>query len=373
MGGFIRCRLPLALVALVPAWLLIPAAGQADAAVFGSTGAQQTFVVPAGVTSVQVVAVGAPGGISCNSGSPGGLGAEASAEVSVTPGEHLYVETGGQGGNGTVVGGEIGGGGAGGYNGGAGGGSTAAFCGGGGGGGASDVRTIASGESGSLASRLIVAAGGGGAVTGSNGGAAGAAGGGPNPGQPGTSTVGGAGGGTADAGSLGTGGLGAEGEHGGGGGGGGVYGGGGGGAESGMESLASGGGGGSSGFASDATGTSVSPDTTGIPSVSISYTQPSSAPSAPTGSAATASRAILTRSRIRARMRKAKFWFEAANDRAALQCALISTAHGKPKFSACRSSKLYRDLAPGRYTFEVRAVRHSAAGGTPAKKAFTIR
>lgn len=48
--------------------------GQAVTCTFGYTGAEQTFTVPAGVTSVQVTAIGAGGSANFN-GEPGGEGA----------------------------------------------------------------------------------------------------------------------------------------------------------------------------------------------------------------------------------------------------------------------------------------------------------
>ena len=109
---------------------------------FGYTGSAQTFIVPAGVTSVIIEAWGAQGG-----GSYGGNGGYASGTLSVTPGQALAIYVGGQGGTNAAAGWN--GGGLGGYdlqNGGA----TS-----GGGGGASDVR--AGGVS------VIIAGGGGGA------------------------------------------------------------------------------------------------------------------------------------------------------------------------------------------------------------------
>ena len=211
---------------------------------FASTGAEQSFVVPAGVSSVHVVARGAPGGRGASldsSPSPGGRGAAVSGDLSVTAAEVLYVEVGGAptfdadacypglGGVPCV----------GGFNGG----GSSHF--GGGGGGASDVRTVTGSDAGTLASRVLVAGGGGGGgefclssglAGGGAGGNAGAKGGdGPNCGVAG-GTGGGAG--TANAGGAGgspfghAGGLGVGGAGGldtGGGGGGGLYGGGGGG------------------------------------------------------------------------------------------------------------------------------------------------
>ncbi|MFZ1153304.1 MAG: hypothetical protein WAN93_00200, partial [Solirubrobacteraceae bacterium] len=64
---------------------------------FPSTGTEQSFTVPAGVTSVRVRAVGAAGETAFadgpfQSGAPGGAGAVAAGALPVTPGEVLYVE-----------------------------------------------------------------------------------------------------------------------------------------------------------------------------------------------------------------------------------------------------------------------------------------
>jgi hypothetical protein len=170
-----------------------------------STGAEQPFTVPTGVTSLQVAAVGGTGQASTYLGSTisGGLGALVNASLPVTPGQQLYVEVGG-GGSGA----------AGGFNGGGKGSENGA-----GGGGASDVRTCSiaagscSGGGGTLGSRLLVAAGGGGAGGGgdASGGAGGSAGASPQPGAAGansSSTFGGGGGG---AGSVSGGGVGGSG------------------------------------------------------------------------------------------------------------------------------------------------------------------
>jgi hypothetical protein len=267
---------------------------------FSSTGAEDTFVVPQGVSSVDVVATGAPGAVAFNSGdntpAPPGLGAVVSGNLTVTPGQTLYVNVGGAptgagtsdcGGPGSVdcVGG---------FNGG---GETGP--GGGAGGGASDVRTqprtvpLASDDS-----RLIVAAGGGGAGIGGNctppgsssdvggsGGDAGSDGGngescqgasGGTGGKAGTQTAGGLGGVPGgERGSLGQGGSGGSlGDLGsGGGGGGGYYGGGGGGGqtETGDFFSGSGGGGGGSNLVPQGGSATLTQDTNVPPSVTISY------------------------------------------------------------------------------------------------------
>jgi hypothetical protein len=132
---------------------------------FFYTGAEQTFVVPSGVTLVHVVALGAEGGSAL--GVPGGYGTLVSAQVGVHPGETLYIEVGGAGNKSDAR--SCPGASAclyapGGFNGG---GSSVAQGGGhsgGGGGGASDVQTRSiRGGLAALGSRLVVAGGGGGA------------------------------------------------------------------------------------------------------------------------------------------------------------------------------------------------------------------
>jgi len=234
--------LPLVLLAAV---LCLPTQAGAATQTFGYTGAEQTYVVPPGVTAIGVEATGSAG---ADSDAPGGRGAVVSGTVPVTPGQTLYVEVG----SGLCNGGGFAGSGAAGEA--------------GNGGGATDLRTVSASNDGgslcgnqstaSLDSRLIVAAGGGGGgrtgiVAGGAGGDAGQPGGdsqgGATGGGAGTATAGGAGG-QADGhpGSLGQGGQGNYccPYYAGGGGGGGLYGGGGGGYAG--NSSGSGGGGGSS-------------------------------------------------------------------------------------------------------------------------------
>jgi uncharacterized repeat protein (TIGR01451 family) len=304
-------------VVLVSLWALasqadavLPAncsqSGQVVTCTFSATGAEQSFGVPAGVSSVQVTAVGGAGGGEHVSGQPsGGVGAVVSGSVSVAAPQTLYVEVGGVGGDPNS--GQL----------------APAFNGGGlpvdpyasGGGGASDVRKVSCGspcvttDPASLSSRQLIAAGGGGAgadglgVLGGAGGLAGTAGsdgaaavggeaGGGGGGQPGLASQGGSGGsgGTAPPpfgdpglpgvmggdGSLGQGGVGGD-PHivgGGGGGGGGLYGGGGGGS-GGFDALNGGIAGGGGGGGGSSSGGSIGVSAPGAaPSVTISYTVP---------------------------------------------------------------------------------------------------
>src|SRR6266545_2959187 len=164
---------------------------------FDFTGAQQQFIVTAGVTTVTIQAFGAQGGaggVDVGGGTPGTAanGGQVTATIAVTPGQILFVNVGGLG--------QVGGsgrpavGGPGGFNGGAVGGDGGLFgVAGGGGGGASDVRQGGS----ALANRVVVAGGGGGggANQGAGTGGAGGAGGGTTGAAGANGNLGGAGGG----------------------------------------------------------------------------------------------------------------------------------------------------------------------------------
>ncbi len=296
---------------------------------------EHAFVVPPGVTAVQVTLTGANGGNGF--GSHAGLGATVTATLAATPGETLFAEVGGDGEEGEELG-------TGGYNGGGAGGlrdlDTEGA--GGGGGGASDLRTCSTSAAnasnpadcstlGSLESRLLVAAGGagGGGDGFPDGGLGGEGGGGGErgsigakegfvhafggeggtAGQPG---AGGAGGGSgeftpASGGVLGEGGAGGEGTvtgGGGGGGGGGLYGGGGGGggrAELTKTANNSGGGGGGGGGSSGVPAgfTRASAVVIGAgghesqPAVTVTWTLPPPGASTGTASAVTSTTATL--------------------------------------------------------------------------------
>ncbi|WP_157412923.1 MBG domain-containing protein [Aeromicrobium sp. Root236] len=228
------------------------AADPAPATVTFSSKGQHEYVVPDGVTRVDVVAVGGHGGAGWRDG---GRGARARATLSVTPGQTLYAVVGSNASGSTP--GSNGGGAAGG-----------AGCQGapGAGGGATDVRTVPVGEDGSADSRILVAGGGGGSgnvdVSGeatspaSKGGhrglgAASADAGGYGA-KNGIGGQGGAGGSAETNGTTTTGGRGAVGSGVCGGGGGGGYGGGGGGAAGAPGTTAGGGGGGGSLVPADA-------------------------------------------------------------------------------------------------------------------------
>jgi hypothetical protein len=191
------------------------------------TGNTQTYIVPSGVTSINVTLYGAAGGTSSSSSGTGGLGGETQGTLNVTPGEVLTIIVAGAGGSNSGVNG-----GTGGYGGGGAGGNGSSV-GGGGGGGASQILNGAT--------ELAIAAGGGGAAGfNSSGGGAGGNTGSASGGGGGTQSSGGTGGGNgATNGGSPTGGAGGGNSvsYGGGGGGSGYWGGGGGG------SVAGGGGG----------------------------------------------------------------------------------------------------------------------------------
>ncbi|MGB9652128.1 MAG: hypothetical protein WCB01_10010, partial [Candidatus Cybelea sp.] len=113
---------------------------------FDYTGKKQTFVVPAGVTQLSVIARGGEGdGGGPSPSSPPALAGRVYAVIPVQPGDKLYVYVGGAGAHG-------------GFNGGAPGGTNGYGWDGYRGGGASDVRSGAD----TLKDRIIVAAGAGG-------------------------------------------------------------------------------------------------------------------------------------------------------------------------------------------------------------------
>ncbi len=249
-----------------------PAGASGPATVTFSAPGDQSWTVPAGVTSVTLSLAGGQGGLAYTrpSNVPGGQGAEVGATVAVSPGDVLAVTVAGAGHDSDTNSGGFGGGGNGAYRQ------------GGGGGGASRV---------SVGNTLVAVAagGGGGAVDSGDGGASSA----PGTGSSGraggggggaTLAAGGGGGAGGDGstwpsctsyasgapgadGTSGRGGDGADGQvagsHGGGGGGGGYFGGGGGGAGSicesrGIAGSGGGGGGGSSYVDAGASNVSVS-------------------------------------------------------------------------------------------------------------------
>ncbi|UNN00289.1 glycine-rich protein [Rhodococcus opacus] len=251
-SGLLAPSVAVAAPAALPAGC-VQGAGTQVTCTFTFTGSAQSFTVPEGITNLSVTATGGRGGNSEDI--LGGAAAVATGQLTVAAGDALYIQVGGNGGDGN---------GQAGYNGGGAGGTGAS-----GGGGAADVRT----GTGELADRQIVAAGGGGAGDLYIGGAgnnlmgpAGGPGGGGGGGGGGTDVAGGIGGngGSEPHGSPGEAGVGGAGAGTGGGGGGGWFGGGGG-----AENYGGGGGGGGSSYAPGGTFSVAGADA--VSSVVITY------------------------------------------------------------------------------------------------------
>jgi hypothetical protein len=357
---------PVAMAWLV--WGVAPA--QATTQTFAYTGGEQVFVVPAGVTTLHVVAIGGAGG---PSEFAGGVAAQVIGDIVVTPGQTLYVEVGGKG-NSAGLGGGLGG-----FNGGGDGGGIGA----GGGGGASDVRTVPLASGLAPDRRLIVAGGGGG--TGGNGeisvggvgGAAGSNGAETTTGNPGgnagTEKEGGAGGigffGTGGNGELGLGGAGGASEVSGGpggGGGGGYYGGGGGGG--GFTSGGGGGGGGSSLVPPGGKSELVSLATE--PQIEIVYT-PSASTGPPTNVEVPPNTVLGFHPpktvKTGKKKVKVKFTFSSNVAGATFKCKL-----DKGAFAKCISPKTYK-VKPGKHKFSVEAVSAGGTDSSPAIFSFSVK
>ncbi|MGW6413322.1 glycine-rich protein [Streptomyces vinaceus] len=272
----VALALPVAALGLTGA---APAAAAEQSVVFTTPG-EHAFIVPDGVTSLDITLIGAAGGngtglvicgpVDCDGEFPGqgGPGAAVSARMAVTPGQALYANVGTGGGHGGV------------HN------SAAGSGDGGDGGGASDIRTCPAADcplTGSPATdpRVAVAGGGGGGASNEMvGGQGGRPDGGDGTGRGGggaTANAAGAAAAGANAGTVSAGGDGASapaagpGAAGGGGGGGGWFGGGGG-ADGTYASGNEGGGGGGSSFAATQLTSVVMSQGSGPASVTIRYT-----------------------------------------------------------------------------------------------------
>lgn len=73
---------------------------------------------------------------------------------------------------------------------------------------------------------------------------------------------------------------------------------------------------------------------------------------------------------------RATFRFEGTAEARSFQCKLVRPAgkrhRAKPKYSACSKKTVFKHLAPGRYTLQVRALNAAGVDPTPAKRRFTI-
>ena len=113
-----------------PTGVTITYAGGTETVPFPSSGNEQSFVVPVGVSRIKVVAVGENGQDRCCGGS---RGATVTAALSVKHGQTYFIDFGGGGSSNIANGGN-----------------------------AADVRSVSRSQAGSLESRLVVAGGGGG-------------------------------------------------------------------------------------------------------------------------------------------------------------------------------------------------------------------
>jgi hypothetical protein len=80
----------------------------------------------------------------------------------------------------------------------------------------------------------------------------------------------------------------------------------------------------------------------------------------------------ITKATISSTKHEASFKFKAVGVATGFQCEL-KRGHKKAAFKSCHSPKRYKNLQPGKYTFEVRAVGSGGFDTTPAKKSFRIK
>jgi Divergent InlB B-repeat domain len=86
-------------------------------------------------------------------------------------------------------------------------------------------------------------------------------------------------------------------------------------------------------------------------------------------------RATITKAKIHAHKHKASFSFSASGA-SGFQCALVKRAkkhhtQPKPHFTGCHSPKAYKQLKPGKYSFQVRGL-FGRTTGPAATKSFKI-
>lgn len=92
----IRASIAALMLSVLVSVVSVSAAGaETVTRIFTYTGGEQAFVVPAGVSRVNVLAIGGRGG--AFEETPGGQAAEVGAEMFVTPRGTLYVEVGSKG------------------------------------------------------------------------------------------------------------------------------------------------------------------------------------------------------------------------------------------------------------------------------------
>jgi hypothetical protein len=94
----------------------------------------------------------------------------------------------------------------------------------------------------------------------------------------------------------------------------------------------------------------------------------------------------IDQAKVNSAKKSAAFTFSAPGAITGFECELIRPrphrrrrkahrppARPKPRFSACASTKTFKRLAPGRYTFKVRALDILGADANPAARSFTIK
>jgi hypothetical protein len=93
----------------------------------------------------------------------------------------------------------------------------------------------------------------------------------------------------------------------------------------------------------------------------------------------------ITKAKIESKKKRAKFTFTAPGAITGYECKLIrprAKPHKRarkakkrkpPKFASCAAPKLYKNLRPGKYRFEVRALDILGADANPAVRKFTIK
>ena len=116
------------------------------------------------------------------------------------------------------------------------------------------------------------------------------------------------------------------------------------------------------------------------PAVPVSSAPVSSAPPSASGTAVQPAAPVtkLAKAQISSKHHTATFHFKATGDAPGFQCALVREPSHKgakrpsPKYSSCRSPKVFKDLPAGTYVFYVRAVGPGGIDKTPASHKFKI-
>jgi hypothetical protein len=87
----------------------------------------------------------------------------------------------------------------------------------------------------------------------------------------------------------------------------------------------------------------------------------------------------ITKVSVKQKKRTAKFSFAGIGPTSGFQCELVRPRRKhhkpppKPKFTSCRSPKVYKHLGLGKFTFKVRAFNAAGLDATPAQRTFKIK